>query len=40
METGALKAYTEKTGWLGRGMKSAGLYGSSLALSLPMPHLL
>ena len=40
METGALKAYTEKTGWLGRGMKSAGLYGSSLALSLPMPLLL
>ena len=39
METGALKAYTEKTGWLGRGMKSAGLYGSSLALSLPMPLL-
>ena len=40
METGALKAYSEKTGWLGRGMKSAGLYGSSLALSLPMPLLL
>ena len=40
METGALKPYTEKTGWLGRGMKSAGLYGSSLALSLPMPLLL
>ena len=40
METGALKAYTEKTGWLGRGMKSAGLFGSSLALSLPMPLLL
>ena len=40
METGALKAYTKKTGWLGRGMKSAGLYGSSLALSLPMPLLL
>ena len=40
METGALKAYVEKTGWLGRGMKSAGLYGSSLALSLPMPLLL
>ena len=40
METGALKAYTEKTGWLGRGMKSAGIYGSSLALSLPMPLLL
>ena len=40
METGALKAYTEKTGWLGRGMKTAGLYGSSLALSLPMPLLL
>ena len=40
METGALKAYTEKTGWLGRVMKSAGLYGSSLALSLPMPLLL
>ena len=28
METGALKAYTKKTGWLGRGMKSSGLYGS------------
>ena len=40
METGAVKAYTEKTGWLGRGMKSAGLFGSSLALSLPMPLLL
>ena len=40
METGALKAYTKKTGWLGRGMKSSGLYGSSLALSLPMPLLL
>ena len=40
METGALKAYTKKTGWLGRGMKSAGIYVSSLALSLPMPLLL
>ena len=40
METGALKPYIEKTGWLGRGMKSAGLYETSLALSLPMPLLL
>tara|TARA_B100000965_G_scaffold385505_1_gene386758 strand:+ start:1043 stop:2191 length:1149 start_codon:yes stop_codon:yes gene_type:complete len=40
METGALKAYVQKTGWLGRGMKSAGLYESGLALSLPMPLLL
>jgi uncharacterized protein (DUF1501 family) len=40
METGALKPYIEKTGRLGRGMKSAGLYETSLALSLPMPLLL
>ena len=40
MQTGALKPYTQKTGWLGRGMKTAGLYESGLALSLPMPLLL
>jgi len=38
METGAHVAYSEKTGWLGRGMDAAELDG--LAVSLPMPLLL
>ena len=38
METGAHVAYSEKTGWLGRGMDAAELQG--LAVSLPMPLLL
>ena len=38
METGAHVAYSEKTGWLGRGMGAAELQG--LAVSLPMPLLL
>ena len=40
METGGKIPYQEKTGWLGRGMKLAGLTGSGLALSLPMPLLI
>ena len=38
METGSHVAYSEKTGWLGRGMDAAELQG--LAVSLPMPLLL
>jgi len=40
MESGGKVPYKEKTGWLGRGMKLAGLTGSGLALSLPMPLLI
>ena len=40
METGGKIPYQEKTGWLGRGMKLAGLTGNGLALSLPMPLLI
>ena len=32
--------YKHKTGWLGRGMKLAGLKGNCLALSLPIPLLI
>tara|TARA_Y100001936_G_C16083427_1_gene679704 strand:- start:508 stop:1662 length:1155 start_codon:yes stop_codon:yes gene_type:complete len=40
METGGHIPYSIKTGWLGRGMKLAGLKGEGLALALPMPLLL
>jgi uncharacterized protein (DUF1501 family) len=40
MESGGKIPYQEKTGWLGRGMKIAGLTGNGLALSLPMPLLI
>tara|TARA_B100000085_G_scaffold28725_1_gene23762 strand:- start:1264 stop:2415 length:1152 start_codon:yes stop_codon:yes gene_type:complete len=40
MESGGKVPYQEKTGWLGRGMKLAGLTGNGLALSLPMPLLI
>lgn len=40
MMSGGTVPYQEKTGWLGRGMKLAGLKGSGLAMSLPMPLLI
>ena len=40
MESGGHVPYQEKTGWLGRGMKTANLIGQGLALGLPMPLLL
>ena len=40
MMTGGRVPYKHKTGWLGRGMKLAGLKGNGLALSLPMPLLI
>ena len=40
MESGGKIPYQEKTGWLGRGMKIAGLSGNGLALALPMPLLI
>tara|TARA_B100001059_G_scaffold102507_1_gene102246 strand:+ start:1660 stop:2811 length:1152 start_codon:yes stop_codon:yes gene_type:complete len=40
MESGGKVPYEIKTGWLGRGMKIAGLTGDGLALSLPMPLLI
>ena len=40
MESGGKVQYEIKTGWLGRGMKIAGLTGDGLALSLPMPLLI
>ncbi len=40
MESGGHTPYTEKTGWLGRGMISANYVGKGLALALPMPLLL
>tara|TARA_B100000787_G_scaffold48691_1_gene35020 strand:- start:489 stop:1634 length:1146 start_codon:yes stop_codon:yes gene_type:complete len=40
MESGGITPYHEKTGWLGRGLKTANLDGSGLALTLPMPLLL
>ena len=40
MESGGKIPYQEKTGWLGRGMKMAGLTGEGLALALPMPLLI
>ncbi len=40
METGGKIPYQVKTGWLGRGMKTAGLTGKGLALALPMPLLI
>ena len=40
MMTGGRVPYKYKTGWLGRGMKLAGLKGNGLALSLPMPLLI
>ncbi len=40
MESGGKVPYKEKTGWLGRGMKVAGLSGKGLALALPMPLLI
>ena len=40
MESGGKIPYKEKTGWLGRGMKVAGLKQEGLALALPMPLLL
>jgi len=40
MESGGKIPYQEKTGWLGRGMKSAGLTGQGLALAFPMPLLI
>ena len=38
MESGGLKPFAEYTGWLGRGMETAGLEG--LAIALPMPLIL
>ena len=38
MESGGLKPFSEYTGWLGRGMETAGLEG--LAIALPMPLIL
>ena len=38
MESGGHKPFTEYTGWLGRGMETAGLDG--LAIALPMPLIL
>ena len=38
MESGGHKPFTEYTGWLGRGMETAGLEG--LAIALPMPLIL
>ena len=38
METGGLTPYNDYTGWLGRGMESAGM--KALSISLPMPLLL
>ena len=40
MESGGRVPYEIKTGWLGRGMKTAGLTGNGLALALPMPLLI
>ena len=40
MQSGGKIPYAIKTGWLGRGMKTAGLTGNGLALSLPMPLLI
>ena len=40
MMTGGRVPYKHNTGWLGRGMKLAGLKGNGLALSLPMPLLI
>ena len=40
MQSGGKIPYSVKTGWLGRGMKLAGLTGNGLALSLPMPLLI
>ena len=40
MMTGGRVPYKHKTGWLGRGMKIAGLTGNGLALALPMPLLI
>ena len=40
MESGGRIPYEIKTGWLGRGMKIAGLTGNGLALALPMPLLI
>ena len=40
MMSGGTVPYQEKTGWLGRGMKLAGLKGDGLAMSLPMPLLI
>jgi uncharacterized protein (DUF1501 family) len=40
MMSGGTVPYQEKTGWLGRGMKLAGLTGNGLAMSLPMPLLI
>ena len=40
MQSGGKVPYSIKTGWLGRGMKLAGLTGNGLALSLPMPLLI
>ena len=38
MESGGHKPFAEYTGWLGRGMETAGLEG--LAIALPMPLIL
>ena len=40
MESGGKIPYKVKTGWLGRGMKTASLTGKGLALALPMPLLI
>ena len=40
MESGGKIPYKVKTGWLGRGMKAAGLKQEGLALALPMPLIL
>ncbi len=39
MQSGGKIPYAVKTGWLGRGMKLAGLTGNGLALSLPVTEL-
>ena len=39
MQSGIMKPYTSKSGWLGRGLKLANLQGG-VAISIPMPLLL
>lgn len=36
METGNLKPFSDKTGWLGRALDEAGLSGKALSLNLPL----
>lgn len=39
MQSGVMKPYASRTGWLGRGLKAANLQGG-VAISIPMPLLL